>query len=139
MKMATPMTHTRFASIESANDHLDELGKRLQSAHPHLIIRVKNVGSLRYENMPYIREVDPGWDELIDEGYDPNGSPLGPVYWRVIRRAKEKLYCSSFLATPEQIISCWGPRGLAYCNPTTGVAVARVETVLPESAASPMR
>jgi hypothetical protein len=80
MKMATQMTLKRCTSIVSANDDLDELGKRLQSAHPLLIVRVKNVGHLRFENIPSTREVDPGWDELIDEGYDPSGSPLGPVY-----------------------------------------------------------
>jgi hypothetical protein len=141
METAHQMAHRRLAaaSVESAGDRLDELGKLLRAAHPHLIVRAKNTGDLRCENTPYIREVDPGWDELIDEGYDANGSPLGPVYWRVIRRAEEKLYCSSFLATPEEIIRCWGPKGLAYCNSTTGVAVARVETVLPESADAPTR
>ena len=123
-----------LSRIELAGDYpLDDLSERLKAAHPHLIVRVKIQGDLQYENTPSIREVDPKWDVLIDEGYDPNGSPLGPVYWRVIRRASEKLYCSSFLATAEQIIRCWGPKGLAYCNPATGVAVAGVETVLPES------
>jgi hypothetical protein len=132
MEMAHQKTLSR---IELAGDYpLDDLGERLKAAHLHLIVRVKNTGDLQYENTPSIREVDPKWDILIDEGYDPNGSPLGPVYWRVIRRASEKLYCSSFLATAEQIIRCWGPKGLAYCNPATGVAVAGVETVLPESA-----
>jgi hypothetical protein len=141
MEMAHQMAHRRLAaaSVESVGDRLDELGKLLRAAQPHLIVRAKNTGDLRCENTPYIREVDPGWDELIDEDYDANGSPLGPVYWRVIRRAEEKLYCSSFLATPEEIIRCWGPKGLAYCNSTTGVAVARVETVLPESADAPTR
>jgi hypothetical protein len=133
-ELANQISHERCAEAsESAGNRLDELGKRLQAADTHLIVRVKNVGHLRYEHTPSIREVDPKWDELIDEGYDANGSPLGAVYWRVIRRAEEKLYCSSFLATPEEIIRCWGPKGLAYCNSTTGVAVARVETVLPES------
>jgi hypothetical protein len=141
MEMAHQMARRRLApaSIGSAGDRLDELGKLLRAAHPHLIVRAKNTGDFRCENTPYIREFDPGWDELIDEGYHANGSPLGPVYWRVIRRAEEKLYCSSFLATPEEIIRCWGPKGLAYCNSTTGGAVARVETVLPESADAPTR
>jgi hypothetical protein len=130
MEMAHQKTLSR---IELAGDPLDDLGERLKAAHPHLIVRVKNTGDLRYENTPYIRDIDPGWDELIGEGYDPVNSPLGPVYWRVIRRADEKLYCSSFLATAEPIIRCWGPEGLAYCDPTTGVAVARVETVIPQS------
>ena len=137
MEMAHQKTLSR---IELAGDYpLDDLGERLKAAHLHLIVRATNTGDLRCENTPYIREVDPGWDELIDEGYDADGSPLGPVYWRVIRRSEEKLYCSSFLATPEEIIRCWGPKGLAYCNSTTGVAVARVETVLPESADAPTR
>ena len=127
-----------LSRIKLTSDPLDDVGERLKAAHPHLVVRVENVEHLRYET-PSIREVDPGWNELIDEGYDPHGSPLGPVYWRVVERAKEKLYCSSFLATLEQIIGCWGPRGLAYCNPTTGVAVARVGTVLPESTDAPMR
>jgi hypothetical protein len=65
------------------HDRVDELRKRLQAAHPRLILRVKNTNDLEYENTPSIREIDPGWDELIYEGYDPNGSPLGPIYWRV--------------------------------------------------------
>ena len=92
------MAHQKTLSrIELAGDYsLDDLGERLKTAHPHLIVRLKIQGDLQYENTPSIREVDPKWDELIDEGYDPNGSPLGPVYWRVIRRNGEKLYCSSF-------------------------------------------
>ncbi len=114
-------------------DRVDELPKRLRAAYPQLILRVRNTNHLEYETTPSIREVDPGWDELLDEGYDPNGSPLGPVYWRIIQRAEEKIYCSTFVVSRDQIVTAWGPQGLAYCDPVTGLAVARIETVVPES------
>jgi hypothetical protein len=70
-------------------------------------------------------------DEVLDEGYDPHHSPLGtPVYWRAIDRDGERFYCSTFLATRTRVMKCWGPLGLAYCDPITGMAVARLETNL---------
>lgn len=81
--------------------------------------------------MPYISEVERGWDEVISEGYDPDNSPLGcPVYWRIVNRGNEQFYCSTFPATRAQIIRGWGKRGLACCDPVTGTAVARIETYL---------
>jgi hypothetical protein len=50
-----------------------------------------------------------------------------------LNEAEEKLYCSTFIVSRDQIGTAWGPQGLAYCDPVTGVAVARIETVLPES------
>lgn len=44
------------------HDRVDELRKRLQAAHPRLILRVKNTNDLEYENTPSIREIDPGWN-----------------------------------------------------------------------------
>ena len=80
---------------------------------------------------PYISEVERGWDEIISEGYDPDHSPLGcPVYWRIVNRGDEKFYCSTFPAKRDQIIKAWGTRGLAYCDPVTGMAIARIETYL---------
>jgi hypothetical protein len=79
----------------------------------------------------YVRKVERGPDEVIDEGYDPDNSPLGcPVYWRVVNRANEQLYCSTFLANRDLIIKAWGTKALAYCDPVTGMAVAQIETLL---------
>jgi hypothetical protein len=84
------------ASVSPALGHLDVHGIYLQSAYPRLLVHVEDVGRSECETTLSISEFF-GWDELIDEGYDPDGSPLGPVYWRIIRRAKERLYCSTFL------------------------------------------
>jgi hypothetical protein len=132
-RIAIQMARSRRvnAPIAAAGDLPDELGTRLRSAHPQLIVRVENTGDLEFETTPYIGRFR-GWDELIDEGYDPDGSTLGPVYWRRIRRANETLYCSAFLVTREQVIRTWGQKGLACCDPTTRVAVALMETVIPE-------
>ena len=103
----------------------------LRSAQPRLICRVDPDGGRRLKLTPYISEVDLSWDEVISEGYDPDHSPLGcPVYWRVVNRGEEQFYCSTFSVAPNQIIKTWGTRGLAYCDPVTGMAVARIETNL---------
>jgi hypothetical protein len=103
----------------------------LRSAQPHLVCRVDPDGDRGVRCMPYIGDANVGSDEVLDEGYDPYHSPLGcPVYWRVINRGDEKLYCSTFLATRTQVMKAWGMQGLAYCDPITGTAVARIETNL---------
>jgi hypothetical protein len=103
----------------------------LRLAQAHLICRVDPAGDLGVKCAPYIREIDFGTDEVLDEGYDPHHSPLGsPVYWRVINRGDEQFYCSTFLATRTQVMKAWGTQGLAYCDPITGMAVARIETNL---------
>jgi hypothetical protein len=104
----------------------------LRSAQPRLICRVDaRPKQGEFKLTEYIREVDGGWEEVIDEGYDPDHSPLGcPVYWRIVNRGDERFYCSTFLATRAQVIKGWGRKGLAYCNPVTGMAVARIETNL---------
>jgi hypothetical protein len=108
--------------------------EHLRSAQTRLISRVDpdpNGGDLRCKVRPYISDVELGWDEVLDEGYDAHHSSLGcPVYWRVIKRGDEQLYCSTFLATHAQIIKGWGTQGLSHCNPVTGMAVARIETNL---------
>lgn len=103
----------------------------LRSAQAHLICHVDPSGDLGVKCTPYIREVDFGTDQVLDEGYDPHHSPLGcPVYWRVINRGDEQFYCSTFLATRGQVMKAWGTKGLAYCDPATGMAVARIESNL---------
>ena len=103
----------------------------LRLAQAHLICRVDAAGDLGVKCTPYIREIDLGTDEVLDEGYDAHHSPLGsPVYWRVINRGDERFYSSTFLATRSQVRKSWGIQGLAYCDPITGMAVARIETNL---------
>ena len=66
---------------------------------------------------------------FLAEGYDSKYSPLGcPVYWRMVKRGNEQFYCSTFQVSPHQIIKAWGDKGLAYCDPVTGMAVARIES-----------
>jgi hypothetical protein len=103
----------------------------LRQAQPHLIIHVDPLGGPRFELAPYIRQGEYDREEIIDEGYDPDHSPLGcPVYWRIVNRGGEKLYCSTFLATRDQVRKCWGAAGLVCCDPAKGTAFARIETKL---------
>jgi hypothetical protein len=111
------------------------LEKQLRLAQPRLFTRTVSTGweegvavTVGFDS--YIREVDPGWDEVLSEGFDPDGSPLGPVFWRIVDRGAERLYCSTFLVRREQIIPVWGTNALSYCDHKTGTAVARIETLL---------
>ena len=108
----------------------------LRSAKPRLIVCVENgEDELTKYLSPYISDVDLGWDECLDEGFDPEGKTgLGPVYWRIVARAGEQFYLSTFMATRAHVTKAWGPAGLAYCDPITGVAIARVETRLGRAA-----
>jgi hypothetical protein len=117
----------------------------LRSAQPRLICRVESEddwrvdseGRQRLKLTPYISEVERGWDEIISEGYDPYHNPLGcPVYWRVVKRGDKQFYCSTFLAMRDQVIKCWGTTALAYCDPITGMAFARIDTLLTDPAPS---
>jgi hypothetical protein len=72
---------------------------------------------------------DPGWDALIDEGYDPKG-PLGPTYWRIVKRDPELLYLSTAPIPRESVFKGWGYEGLAYCDLLTGIGIVRLETFL---------
>jgi hypothetical protein len=115
---------------------LDQKGSAeyLRSAQPLLVCRVDpqgGKGGHLWKVTPYISEIERGWEEVIREGYDPYHSPLGcPVYWRVVNRGDEQLYCSTFLATRDQVIKGWGMRGIAHCDPVTGMAFARIETII---------
>lgn len=105
----------------------------LRMARPRLIIRAqeKKDETCVLASKPFISEVDFGWDELISAGYDARNSPLGPVYWRIVTRAGEKLYLSTFFAEPEKVVEVWGEKGLAYRDPSTGMMAACMETLLP--------
>jgi hypothetical protein len=103
----------------------------LRSAQAHLICRIDSQGDLGRKVTPYVREYELGWQEVMSEGYDPDHSPLGcPVYWRIVNRGDEQFYCSTFLATRDQVIKAWGTEGLRYCDAFTGMAVAQAETNL---------
>lgn len=103
-------TNPNSATVEIADyGRLDEMGKRLKAAVPQLIVMVCSKGNLEYEVAdPSIRKVDLGWDQLLDEGYDPYGSPLGPVYWRIVRRDDQKLYLSTFPVRRDDVIRILG-------------------------------
>jgi hypothetical protein len=103
--------------------------EHLQAAQVHLICWIDpQEDGTTFGLIPYIVTEDPGWNEVIDEGYDHKGSPLGPVYWRIVKRNKETLYLSTFLATRDEVIKGWGLDGLRFCDPVTGTAVARIES-----------
>jgi hypothetical protein len=82
---------------------------------------------------PYISDVDLGWDELIDEGFDPRGGTgLGPVYWRIVMRASERFYISTFFMPRANAVYRYGEAVLKYCDPKTGMVPVRIESRLPE-------
>jgi hypothetical protein len=100
--------------------------KNLQSAQPYLICRVDFLEDGRTADvMPYVSH------EVVDEGYDADSSPLGrPVYWRIVKRDDRKSYLSTFLMSRAEVIKSWGTKGLAHCDPLTGMAAVRIETSL---------
>jgi hypothetical protein len=103
----------------------------LRSARPGLILRAETEDGRRFKMTPYSSEGGRGWDEIISEGFDPDHSPLGcPVYWRIVKRGDEQFYSSTFRATRAQVIKGWGTKALAYCDPITGMAFARIDTLL---------
>jgi hypothetical protein len=108
---------------------------KLRLAQPHLIASIEfmepepRTARIR----PYTRQSDPGWDELVDEGYDPNG-PMGPTYWRIVRRGRERLYLSTAFVRRDAVVKGWGLEGLPYCDPQTGTAPIRLETLLERQA-----
>lgn len=105
--------------------------KWLRFARPRLNCRAEREEGRRQviKLTPYISEVQRGWDEVVEEGYDVDYGPLAPVYWRVVNRGDEQLYCSTFLLTRDVIIRGWGTKALANCDPTTGKAAAQIETL----------
>jgi hypothetical protein len=108
-----------------------EIEKNLRSAKPRLLCVSRWHEDQRAAELnPYISKVDLGWDEVLREGFDPDGSPLGPVYWRVVRRAEAQFYLSTFETALPNVLKSWGPAGVAYCDPITGRAFARIETRL---------
>jgi len=108
---------------------INDLAEQLRSAQPRLICRVAAQGSLGVKVTPYIRTVEPSWQEVIEEGYDPDHSPLGcPVYYRIVSRGDERFYCSTFLAPRAAVLKGWGDDGLDYCNHISGMAVVQIET-----------
>jgi hypothetical protein len=119
-----------WAAYRALGDFVgSEEGDVLRSAKPHLILHIQE----DHRGFECRRELridasEGDWDEVISEGYDPIHGPLAPVYWRVVDRGAERFYLSTFRAKREWVINVWGPRGLAYCDPVTGMAFARMET-----------
>jgi hypothetical protein len=110
---------------------LEKVSAELRSVRPRLICLVEPEGGLRFNVTPYISQGEYDREEVVSEGYDPDHSPLGcPVYWRIVNRGDEQFYCSTFLATRDQVERAWGTVGLTYCDSATGNALARIETKL---------
>jgi len=104
----------------------------LRSARPRLLIR-SEISDEGMKLSPYVSDDYVGWDEILDEGYDPDGSPLGcPVYWRVVRRGDQRFYLSTHPVSRDQIVKIWGSEGLSFCDPITHVGIGRIENLLPE-------
>ena len=123
-----------YLKIAGGSQSLEEC---LRSAQPHLILRLDPLGAGEFKATPYIRQFELA-DEVVDEGYDPYHSPLGcPVYWRIVNRGDQQIYCSTYLETRAQVIKTWGGQGHAYCNHITGMAVARIETMLTRRMSGP--
>jgi hypothetical protein len=118
-------TRQAAEKIGTSNESLAVL---LKAAQPRLIVRVvpDPCNKSKLEITPYIREVDAVSEVVIREGYDPDHSPLGPVYWRIVKRGDQRLYLSTYRVMRDEIIKGWGTPRLAYCDPLTGMAIARV-------------
>ena len=107
------------------------LAEHLRAAKPSLIFCVEPQSDDTFEGSPLIVEVETQNEEVIDEGYDLQNSPLGcPVYWRIIKRRDGHFYYSTFEVPRDYVFKVWGTRGLSLCDPVTGRAVARMETRL---------
>jgi hypothetical protein len=83
----------------------------------------------------HIREGEHANEEIIHEGFDPYYSSLRvPVYYRVVARGEQQVYCSTYVATREQILKGWGQIGLEHADPVTGTAVVCLETLIDPAA-----
>jgi hypothetical protein len=122
----------RSPKTSITQDRDSTLAERLRSARPRLIFRVEPQSDDQFEGAPFIVEIDTENDEVMDEGYDPQHSPPGcPVYWRIVKRRDGHFYYSIFQVPRDYVFKVWGTRGLSFCDPVTGSAVARIETRLP--------
>jgi hypothetical protein len=100
------------------------LAEYLRTVQPHLICRVEpervspEAGQF-FKINHCTAEVETGWDQV-----------LSPVYWRFVTRGAEQLYCSTFVLTRDLVLKGWGTSALVYCDPITGTAAVRIETIL---------
>jgi hypothetical protein len=109
------MTKAEEQKHTKRTDQSESLADLLRVAKPRLILRVTPdpYNELKYTVVPTVREAERETQEVIDEGYDPDHSPLGrPVYWRIVTRGGQKLYCSTFRTSHDQIIQAWGTPAL---------------------------
>src|SRR5262249_24034902 len=109
----------------------ESLAEHLRSARPRLILRFQPAADSdrNFLMSPYIRQAESGEEDVVlSEEYDPH-SPLGcPVYRRFVNRGGAQFVtCCTFLASRARVIKAWGTKGLAYCDPITGMAVAQLE------------
>ena len=73
------------------------LADDLRVARPSLLLRVKQHSDNRFECTPCISDIEDDYVEVIDEGYDPDHSPLGcPVYWRIVKRSDGSFIAALF-------------------------------------------
>jgi hypothetical protein len=102
----------------------------LRSAKPRLLANIEGDDPLKMSCSAYISNVDLGWDEVLEEGFDAYGR-LGATYFRIVMRDGKKFYLSTFMVSRDLVLSRWGEAGLAYCDPITGLAAARIDQQLP--------
>ena len=74
--MCTALAYQYVEADMNRNLESEDFEEILRSAQPRLIVRVEPANDRTHGLTPFIREIDPGWDEVISEGYDPVDSPF---------------------------------------------------------------
>jgi hypothetical protein len=109
----------------------------LCNAQPHLIVHAEFAEDSKGKRVGIgsaIRQADDDGAgvELRDEYFNADFNLLGrPAYWRLVKVAGKDFSYSTFAVTRDEVRRVWGDAGEAYCDPTTGLAVARIEARLP--------
>ena len=112
------------------------LEKRLKKARPKLIAKAKNVydpltATCQCEIHSEVQKNGIELGRVVQEGFDPHNSPLGPVYWRVVERDGRSFYLSVYETTPLDIERAFGAAALKKVISEGLDLVACVETELP--------
>lgn len=98
----------------------------LRSARPRLIVRAANdkVPTFTY----LISDTAVGWGDIKEECYDEIDDVWAvPMYWREVTRTNQRLCLGTFPVLADYVVEHWGKKGLAYCDPDSGLGVALFE------------